>query len=525
MTAPDEPGTPGPGRRRPGRPGPPDPPDPPDAEQPTASIGEALVTGRFRRRKRDRFSLTRVLPGGDKTPSAIARRAGLEAFLSPVRIIPLGLFAVILVGAALLHTPLAVRAMSEGGTGPEGIPPTVVAVFTATSATAVTGLVVVDTPTYWSTFGHVVMLVLFQVGGLGIATLGSLVGLAVLRRFGLSSMLAARQETRGFDLGEIRTILPRLLLTTASIEALVSLALAARFLVHYGEPPGRALWLGVFHGVSAFNNAGFALFSDSLISFVGDPWIVVPVMTAVVLGGLGFPVLVELARFRRPATWTLHTQLVIATSAVLLVGAALTLGALEWGNDDTIGEMAMPTKLLAVAFMAVTPRSSGFATIDYAGMGEAGRFVTDALMFVGAGSAGTSGGIKVGTLAVLALAVYAEARGDEDVHAFGRRIATATVRQALAVLGFSIALAGVAIVVLLQLTDFELSDTIFEAVSATSVVGLSTGVTDDLPVPAMWFVTGCMFVGRVGPVAVAAAVATKQRRRLFRLPEARPLIG
>lgn len=467
----------------------------------------------------------RLLPGGDRTPSAIARRAGFEAFLSPVRIIPIGLLAVIAVGAFLLHLPVSVQSVSEGGSGPEGITPTVVAVFTATSATCVTGLVVVDTPSYWSNFGHVVLLVLFQVGGLGIATLGSLVGLAVLRRFGLASMLAARQETRGFDLGEIRTILPRLLLTTAVIEGLVSAVLFARFWLHYDEPIGRAAWLGLFHGVSAFNNAGFALFSDSLIGFVGDPWITVPIMVAVVLGGLGFPVLVELARFRRPRAWSLHTQIVIVTSAVLLVGAALTLGALEWGNEATLGSLDGPTRFLAIAFMAVTPRSSGFATVDYAGVGEAARFVTDALMFVGAGSAGTSGGIKVGTLAVLALAVFAEARGDEDVHAFGRRIATATVRQALAVLGFSIALTGVAIVVLLQLTDFELSDTIFEAVSATAVVGLSTGVTGDLPVTAQWFVTGCMFVGRVGPVAVAAAVATKQVRRLYRLPEARPLIG
>jgi trk system potassium uptake protein len=500
-------------------PGPAPPPDEPGAPD-EQELAEAM---RGRAPDRPRRGLLRRGTGG--RVSRLARRAGLESFLSPVRIIPIGLAVVIAIGALLLHTPLAVADQGEGGTGPGGIPPTVVAVFTATSAACVTGLIVVDTPTYWSTFGQAVILVLFQVGGLGIATLGSLVGLAVLRRFGLSSMLAARQETKGFDLGEIRTILPRLLLTTAVIEGVVSVVLFLRFLVHYEEPVARALWLGVFHGVSAFNNAGFALFSDSLIGFVGDPWIVVPVMTAVVLGGLGFPVLVELARFRRPSGWSLHTQLVLVTSAVLLVGAALALGALEWGNAETIRDMALPTKLLAVAFMAVTPRSSGFSTIDYAGMGEAARFVTDALMFVGAGSAGTSGGIKVGTLAVLALAVYAEARGDDDVHAFGRRIATATVRQALAVLGFSIMLTGIAIVVLLQLTDFDLSDTIFEAVSATAVVGLSTGVTGDLPEAAQWFVVACMFVGRVGPVAVAAAVATKQRRRLFRLPEARPLIG
>lgn len=470
-------------------------------------------------------ALRRFLPGGDRSPSTIARRAGLEAFLSPVRIIPIGLLALIGIGSALLHTPLAVQSLDEGGTGPPGVPPTIVAVFTATSAACVTGLVIVDTPTYWSTFGEVVLLVLFQVGGLGIATLGSLVGLAVLRRFGLSSMLAARQETRGFELGQLRSILPRLLLTTTVVEVIVAILLMFRFLVHYDEPLGRAAWLGVFHSVSAFNNAGFALFSDSLVGFVGDPWIVVPIMTAVVLGGLGFPVIVELVRFRRPAAWSLHTQLVIATSAVLLVGAAIALGALEWGNSETIADLSLPTKLLAVAFMAVTPRSSGFSTIDYSGMGEAGRFVTDALMFVGAGSAGTSGGIKVGTLAVLALAVYAEARGDEDVHAFGRRIATSTVRQALAVLGFSIALTGLAIVVLLQTASFDLSDTIFEAVSATAVVGLSTGITPDLPESAQWFVAACMFVGRVGPVAVAAAMATKERRRLYRLPEARPLIG
>ncbi|MFC3689151.1 TrkH family potassium uptake protein [Aquipuribacter hungaricus] len=472
-----------------------------------------------------RWSIRRLLPGGDRTPSALARRAGLEAFLSPARVIPVGLLAVILVGTALLHTPLAVKAVSEGGTGPEGVPPTVVAVFTATSATCVTGLVVVDTPTYWSHFGLVVILLLFQVGGLGIATLGSLVGLAVLRRFGVNSMLAASQDARGFDLGEIRSILPRLMLTTVVIEGVTAALLTARFVLGYGEPPARALWLGVFHAVSAFNNAGFALFSDSLVGFVGDPWITVPVMVAVILGGLGFPVLVELARFRRPGAWSLHTQLVISTSAVLFVGGALVLGALEWGNEDTIGELTLATKLQAAFFMSVAPRSVGFATIDYAGMGEAARIVTGGLMFTGAGSAGTSGGIKVGTLAVLALAVYAEARGDVDVHAFGRRIATATVRQALAVLGFSIVLSGFAIVVMLQLTDLELGDAIFEAVSATAVVGLSTGVTDDLPLPAQWFVVGCMFVGRVGPVAVAAAVATQQRRRLYRLPEARPLIG
>lgn len=455
----------------------------------------------------------------------MVRHTRVDRLVTPARIIPVGLAAVIVVGSLLLQTPIAWTSVSGGGSAPEQGPNAVVTVFTATSAAAVTGLTLVDTPTYWSTYGHAVILVLFQVGGLGIATLSSLVGIALLRRFGVQDMLSASQDARGFDLGEIRSILPRLLLTTAVIEAVVSVLLAARFVVHYDEPLGRGVWLGLFHGVSAFNNAGFALFSDSLVGFVGDPFITVPIMTAVVLGGLGFPVLVELARFRRPRSWSLHTQLVIVTSAILLVIGALVLGTLEWRNNATLGGLDIWTRLQAVAFMAVTPRSSGFSTIDYAGVGESARFVTESLMFVGAGSAGTSGGIKVGTLAVLALAIFAESRGDSEVHAFGRRIGTATVRQALAVLGFSIALTGVAIVVLLETTTFTLSDTIFEAVSATAVVGLSTGVTPNLPRPAAWFLVGCMFVGRIGPIAVAASVAATQRQRLYRLPESRPLIG
>lgn len=474
--------------------------------------GPAHVPGTRRRRFR-------------RVRSGVVRRAGLRQLVTPVRVIPVGLATMIGIGALLLQTPYAVSTQAQGGSAPAEGASAVVSVFTATSAAAVTGLTLVDTPTYWSTFGHVVLLLLFQIGGLGIATLSSLVGLAVLRRFGVGSMLTASQDARGFDLGEIRDVLPRLLLTTAVIEGVVSAALAARFVLYYDEPLFRGLWLGLFHGVSAFNNAGFALFSDSLISFVGDPWIVVPVMVAVVLGGLGFPVLVELARFRRPGAWSLHTQLVIVTSAVLLVAGGLVLGALEWGNEGTLGDLDGGSRLLAVMFMTVTPRSSGFSTIDYAEVGEAARFVTNGLMFVGAGSAGTSGGIKVGTLAVLALAIFAESRGDSEVHAFGRRIGNETVRLALAVLGFSIALTGLAIVVVLQTTPFGLSEAMFEAVSAVAVVGLSTGVTSQLPDPAAWFITGCMFVGRIGPIAVAAAVAAKQRRRLYRLPEARPLIG
>ncbi len=249
-------------------------------------------------------------------------------------------------------------------------------------------------------------------------------------------------------------------------------------------------------------------------------------MTAVVLGGLGFPVLVEIARVRDPRSWTIHTRLVLVTSAILLVGGTIMLAGLEWGNERTLGAFSPGWRVMGAAFMSVSARSSGFSTVDYAHVGEAALFVTIALMFVGAGSAGTSGGIKVGTLAVLFLAARAEFRGDHDIHVFDRRISTATVRQALVVLGLSTAVMSVAVVFLLQVAPgFHLEDVLFEAVSATAVVGLSTGITADLPPAAHWFMALAMFVGRVGPVAVAAAVAGTDRRRLYRLPEARPLIG
>jgi Trk-type K+ transport system membrane component len=468
---------------------------------------------------------TGVDPSRGSLAGALARRRRQlggwadRLLLHPARLIPLGLFSIIVVGVGLLLLPV-----STADTASDTGAPVRTAFFTATSAVCVTGLVVVDTVTHWSTTGHVVLLVLFQVGGLGIATLSSLVAIALFRRTGLRSLLAAGRETRG-DIGSLRSVLPSILLTTAVVEAVISAFLAGRFFTAYDMDLPQALWYGVFHGISAFNNAGFALYGDSLVRFATDPWIVVPVMTGVVLGGLGFPVLVELARVRSPRLWSVHTRLVLVTSAVLLVAGALALGALEWGNPATLGALDWPSRVMAAVFMSVTARSSGFATIDYAEVGDAALLVTSGLMFVGAGSAGTSGGIKVGTLAVLVLAAVAEVRGDTDVHVFGRRISTATVRQALVVLGVSTILTGVAVVFLLQTTDFALADVLFEATSATGVVGLSTGITGDLPPAAQWFVTAAMFVGRVGPVAVAAAVAGTERRRLYRYPEAKPLIG
>ena len=454
------------------------------------------------------------LPAG-RVVTGLRRRLG-----SPLRVIPLGFAVTIALATALLMMPWAV-ADDQGAGGA----PLTVAVFTATSAVCVTGHIVVDTPVYWSTAGEVVILVFIQLGGLGIAVLATLLALTIARRVGLQTRLRAAQGVSADALADSKGIVLGILRTTLLIEGVVSLMLAARFAVAYDEPLPRALWLGVFHGVSAFNNAGFALFSDSLVNFSDDVWITLPVMVAIVLGGIGFPVIREVARQYRPGAWSIHSRLTVLTTAVLLVGGFVVFTVLEWAHAPTSGDGSVFDRLWNSLFMSVTARTAGFNTIDYSQATESSLFVTNLLMLIGGGSGGTAGGIKVGTLAVLAAAVLAEARGDRDVDVFGRRIAAQTIRQALAVLALTFAIVVVATTVLLRVSAAPTHQVLFEVVSATATVGLSTGITADLPTIGQWVLIGCMFIGRIGPVAVVSALALRETGKLYRYPEARPLVG
>lgn len=447
-------------------------------------------------------------------------RRPLLRLLSPARVIALGFAAAITLGSLALLTPWAGNADATGG----GVP-LVVAVFTATSAVCVTGLTLVESGTYWSTAGQAMVLMMIQVGGLGIATLSALLALVITRRLGLQGRITAEAATRASTLSDSRSVLLGILRTTLVVEVAVAALLSIRFAVHYGEPPGRAAWLGVFHAVSAFNNAGFSLFTgNSLIEFATDEWVTGPVMVAVVLGGIGFPVILEVLK-RHRLRWSVNTRLVLLGTAVLLVGGTAVYLVLEWQNPRTLGGVGTSDKLWLALLMSVTSRTAGFNTVDYNDVTDASLFLTNALMFIGGGSAGTAGGIKVGTLAVLVAAVLAEARGVPDADVFGRRIAPATIRQALAVIGLSLALVGTATTVLLHVSDERLADVLFEVVSAAATVGLSTGITAELPTGGSWVLIICMFVGRLGPVAVAGTLALRERGRLYRLPETRPLIG
>ncbi|WDV32405.1 TrkH family potassium uptake protein [Streptomyces sp. AD16] len=436
----------------------------------------------------------------------------------PAQVVVAGFATAVAAGTGLLMLPVA-----RAGPGGAGV---MEALFTSTSAVCVTGLAVVDTPGYWSGFGQAVILALIQVGGFGIMTFASLLVLLVSHRIGLKARLTAAAETKTLGLGDVRSVVTGVVKVSLLLEAVTALALTLRFATAYDEPWPRAAWLGVFHAVSAFNNAGFALYSDSLTGFVTDPWICLPIALAVIAGGLGFPVLFELRRrFRKPRGWSLHTKIVLWASGVFLVGGSAFITALEWSNPATLGPLDAQGKLLAGFFQGVMPRTAGFNSIDTSQMSPASWLGTDVLMFIGGASAGTAGGIKVTTFAVLFFVIYAEIRGEGAVDIFHRRLHGDLQRQALTVVLLSVAAVAITTVVFMVFSDHTLDQSLFEVTSAFATVGLSTGITADLAPGLQLLLVALMFIGRLGPITVASALALRSRHRLYDLPEERPIIG
>lgn len=452
------------------------------------------------------------------TPPRASRhdRARRPFFRHPSQALVAAFAAAIALGTVLLLLPIA----SHEGTG------MVTALFTATSAVCVTGLVTVDTATHWTTFGQIVILVLIQIGGFGIMTMASLLGLVVSRRMGLRSRLTVAAETKTLGIGEVRLVLRGVLKATALVEAVCGLLLTLRFYFGYGEPAGRATWLGLFHAVSAFNNAGFALYPDNLVRFVVDPWVCVPIALAVIIGGLGFPVLFELRRNpHRPRNWSLHTKLTISMTVLLLVSGAAFITLNEWNNPATLGQLDPGGRMLAGSFQAVMPRTAGFNSLYIGQMKQSTWLGTIVLMFIGGGSASTAGGIKVTTFVVLLFAILAEVRGESAVNAFDRQITARVQRQALTIALLSVAAVVSSTLLVIEMTQYPLSEALFEVTSAFATVGLSTGLTPSLPESAALLLVFLMFLGRLGPITLVTALAIRDRERLYHLPEGRPIIG
>ncbi|MFF4411793.1 TrkH family potassium uptake protein [Streptosporangium sp. NPDC001559] len=442
----------------------------------------------------------------------------LRRINTPSRVVVAAFLVVVTTGSALLSLPVAVEAGQAAAWTS--------ALFTATSAVCVTGLAVQDTATHWSVFGELVILALMQIGGFGIMTMASILALVVSGKLGLRARLNAQAETRTLGPGEVRRLIAGVAKVTLAAEALTTAVLAARFLIGYGESPGRALYQGLFHAVSSFTNAGFTLWPDGIARFVHDPWICLPLAISVVVGGLGFPVYTAIRRgWHSPRRWSLHARITVGMTAVLLFGGALAVALTEWENSATLGGLPPWQRIMAAFFHSSMTRSGGMNSVDVSQMHETTWLISDVLMFIGAGSASTGGGIKVTTFALLGYVILAELRGEPDVTVGRRRLPEQLQRQALTIALLSVASVALGTFVLMALTPFKLDRVLFEVVSAFGTVGLSTGITGDLGTPGHLVLTVLMFVGRLGPVTLGAALALHVQTRRFRYPEEGPLVG
>ncbi|MFM2352661.1 MAG: hypothetical protein RLZZ608_67 [Actinomycetota bacterium] len=446
------------------------------------------------------------------------RRSQKQFRLSPPQAVVIAFFTAIAICTLLLSLPIAHA---------PGVEVTFLeAAFTAVSAVCVTGHIVVDTATVWSPFGHAVIVAFIQIGGLGIMLVASLIGLALLRKISLRGRMIAGTENRAVTTGDASRLTRGILLTSLVIEAIVAMILTLQFWLAYGVELPTAFGRGVFLAVSSFNNAGFAPFSDNMISYATDPIVVLPMSIATILGGLGFPVLLQLRReLRRPLHWTMNTNLVLAMTAMLLVLGTVMIALFEWNNGATIGEMSPIDRVLVSFFHSVQARTAGFNSVDIGQLEPETLLGIDVLMFIGGGPAGTAGGIKVTTFAVLLFIIITELRGEGAVNIFGKRLSRAVHREAITITLLSMAAVMSATIALLMMTHLDLDVLLFEVISAFATVGLSTGITASLPPAGQIILMILMFLGRLGPLTLGTALVLRQRKVLYELPKERPVIG
>lgn len=421
-----------------------------------------------------------------------------QAKLSPTRVIALIFAAIIFVGAILLSLPIASRSGESCGFLP--------ALFTATSATCVTGLVLFDTWTQWSGFGQTVILCMIEIGGLGFMSAASLVVFVLRRKVGLKQRMLMAQALSVSEMEGVVRLQKWVLLGSLIIQLTGALILFFRFLPDYGWLQA-AKW-GVFHGVSAFCNAGFDLTGSvssgaNLIVFNDDPVVCITIMALVVIGGLGFFVWEDVFTHRNPKKFSIYTKLVLITSGVLILGGAALIGILEWNNAGTLGQMPVQQKILNAFFQSVTVRTAGFTSVDQAALTDGGKAVSIFLMLIGGSSGSTAGGIKTVTFLVLILFVISRARGRNAVTVFHRNIPQEKVMDAATIITIVLGLAFAGAVFITATSPVGFVDALYETASALATVGLTAGVTTQLSVAAQIMIIIYMYFGRVGVLTIS----------------------
>ena len=440
------------------------------------------------------------------------------------RTICIGFLALIVVGTALLMLPFSLAS------GEWNSPLT--AFFTATSAVCVTGLIVVDTGTYFSAFGQGVILTLIQLGGLGYMAATTLLLLLIGRRLGLKDKLAIQQAMETAELANVKVLLLSIISMVMFFELSGAFCLMPTFRENFGV--GRSLWLSIFHSISAFNNAGFSLFPDSLMGYAEDAWPMAVISALIIIGGIGYQVIMEAFMWGKAkltgdqvrTVFSLHFRIVTSTTVFLLVLGTLAFLAIEFNNPDTLANRGFGTKFLMAGFQSVVMRTAGFNSIDIGSMATSALFVAIALMFVGASPGSTGGGIKTTTVRILLVSTYTALRGKEEVNCYQRQIPLPRVLKALSVVVASV-ISVVIITTCISLSDpgIPFISILFESVSAFATVGLSTGITADLSTMGQLFIIVTMYIGRVGILLLMSAIIGDPSPTAIHFPEEDLLTG
>jgi Trk-type K+ transport system membrane component len=449
----------------------------------------------------------------------------------PARLVALSFTALIALGSFLLSLPIATNSGKST--------PFLDALFTSTSAVTVTGLSTLDVEAHWNLFGHLVIGALIEIGGFGIVGFATLIAILIEGRVSLKNRLTTNAEVGG-SARDVKGLLLNVLKIMLSFQLLLFAFLFFRFIYGYGYEPTKALAHAAFHAISAFNNAGFALYSDNFMRFSADGWVLIPVLAAVFIASVGFPAVSEIrdrlklrmlarlgrpASFSLPAQWSLNTRITLWGSFVLLMLGVVLIGFLEWNNPNTFGPFSVLDKSINTVFAAVMPRTAGFNSVDVVGMLPSTWLVTDFLMFIGGASVSTSGGIKIGTAVVLFYVIYTEIRGEAAVNIGNRRLPRSMQRQAFTIVGVTAFVLIGATMFLRLTTNFSLDQILLEVFSAVGTVGLTGGMTPLLPVHGKILISLLMLFGRLGPIVVATSLALRSTKRHFEYPRERPLIG
>ncbi len=441
--------------------------------------------------------------------------------ISPTKVVAIAFAVIILLGALLLSLPVASRSGVSCGFRP--------ALFTATSATCVTGLSLYDTWTQWSGFGQMVILCLIEIGGLGFMSAATLIVFILRRRIGLKHRLVMAQALSVSDMDGIVALQKTVLVGSFTVEAIGALLLMLRFLPEYGFLT--ALKWGVFHSISAFCNAGFDIFGSiapgtSLMAFQSDPVVLLILGTLVTVGGLGFLVWQEIAEKKAFRKFSVYTKLVLLTTLGLILAGWVLTALLEWNNPGTLGVMSVPDKLLNSLFQSVTLRTAGFSAIDQARLTEGGKAVSMVLMLIGGSSGSTAGGLKTVTFIVLMLFMATRARGRNTVCVFKRTIPAAQVLDAMTIAFIMLFLAVFGGIFISATSPVGFTDGLYEAISALATVGLTAGVTGSLGIPAQYLIIVYMYFGRVGVLTISLGFLMGNRvDERFRYAETNLLIG